>query len=99
MMVGNEPENAVDDVVIVPRLISTANARGLVHGNYLSGKNCCELAHLKLLDGERAPGAECGSLPVSKSCAYASQVPSIVRTVSIFGFTVGAGSRGYPGNS
>ena len=50
MMVGNEPENAVDDVVIVPGLVGSANARGLVHGDNLGGKNRRELAHVKLLD-------------------------------------------------
>jgi hypothetical protein len=50
MMVGNEPENAVDDVVIIPGLVGAANARGLVHGDNMGGKNCCELAHFKLLD-------------------------------------------------
>jgi hypothetical protein len=50
MMIGNEPEDAVDDVVIVPGLVDTANARGLVHGDNLGGKNRCELSHFKLLD-------------------------------------------------
>jgi hypothetical protein len=50
MMVGNEPENAVDDVVVVPGLISTANARGLVRRDNLGGNNRRELAHFKLLD-------------------------------------------------
>jgi hypothetical protein len=50
MMIGNEPEDAIDDVVIVPGLVGTANARGLVHGDNLGGNNCRELAHFKLLD-------------------------------------------------
>jgi hypothetical protein len=50
MMVGNEPENAVDDIVIIPALVGAANARGLVHRDNMGGKNCCELAHFKLLD-------------------------------------------------
>jgi hypothetical protein len=50
MMIGNEPEDAVDYVVIVPGLVSTADARGLVHGDNLGGNNRCELAHFKLLD-------------------------------------------------
>jgi hypothetical protein len=50
MMIGNEPQNAVDNIVIVPGLVGTANARGLVHGDNLGSKNRRELAHGKLLE-------------------------------------------------
>ena len=49
-MVGNESENAIDNILIVPRLVSTANPRGLIRGDGLGGKNRRELAHFKLLD-------------------------------------------------
>jgi hypothetical protein len=49
-MVSNESENAIDDVLIVPRLVSTANPRGLIRGDGLGGKNRRELRHVKLLD-------------------------------------------------
>jgi hypothetical protein len=38
MMVGNESENAIDDVLVVPGLVGTADARGFVHGDNLGGK-------------------------------------------------------------
>jgi len=69
MMVGDESENAIDDVLIVPGFVGTADARGLVHVDNLGGKNGRELAHFKLLDSERVPGVEGGFLPDSKPCA------------------------------